>query len=407
MHLESFYGYIGKVYILRFLFLTYGIFLTGFFFILNAVDHYKFFSIAVLAPGILLLPRARALLRNSGQHLFLLIVLYLAYMLATALWSESFDLEKFLDYLRLALYILMFLLVTVILAKEYPDKFDLFLKFVCATAGVAAIVSMAIWYQDHPFPRSRIIGIGTLENPNASAMVYGVFAVMSAGYALISRQWYERLTFILLAFILLGFVWFTQSRGTLIASVVAISVFVLLERPKKAIIMFLLTGGGLGVLFVVFPDIVQTAVKRSLIVRPEVWGIIIDKVSAAPYFGYGYLSNEYVFSPTAKTHLFAHNAYLASLRDGGVLGLSLMLAMLGYACRLAYLQGKDNRNYVFLAMLAFGMTIMLFDMDRLVTRPRELWAALWFPLAMIMSHGVNSQNILHREEASLENTTPE
>jgi len=45
----------------------------------NAVDLYKFYSVAVLIPGLLLLPRVYPLL--GGNHLLLLVLAYLIYLL--------------------------------------------------------------------------------------------------------------------------------------------------------------------------------------------------------------------------------------------------------------------------------------------------------------------------------------
>jgi len=371
-------------YATRFIFLTYSIFIIGFFLIPNAVDQYKFYSIAVFIPGLLLLPQGFTLLRNN--RLFLLLVAYFIYMLINTAWSELFELKPFLIYARLVFYILMFLLVTAILRFEYPDKFDYFLQITCLVAGVAAIASMIIWYQDHSFPKSRLIGIGTLENPNPSAMVYGFFAILCLSYALSARMWQIRMVFYAAALVLLSFVWFTQSRGVLIATIAAVIILFALGNYKKTLLVMVAIAGTFGVLYLGFPELIMSAINRGLSTRPEIWSVVLQKVAEAPLFGHGYLTDEFVFIAQKKIYLFSHNAYIGALRDGGIIGLVFFLAMLVYAIWLSVRIGKKTGDYVYLALLVFGMTIMIFDTDRLVTRPLVLWIILWLPLSLIISH---------------------
>lgn len=373
--------------LLYLLFSSFTLFLTGFLFLPNAVDLYKFYSVAVLLPALLLLPRGARLLRDNT--LFLLIIVYLGYMMLTPVWGEQFTWPAYLDTLRLALYVIIFLMVAVLLGQRWPQPFTQMLRIVSLLAAVAALISLVLWLQGF-MPGARLEDIGIFENPNASGYVYAVFAVMNLASALDrkSRPWLRALH--LLAFlVLLGFVLFTYSRGALLSLVAACLVFFTARRVRNILIAFLVLSAILVLAYFFLPQLV-THLDRGVGVRPEIWKIVLSRISEAPIFGYGYLSDPYV-KIASRGQLFAHNAYLASLRDGGLLGAVLMFAMLGYALYQAWPNRGDTAGCRNPALLVLALVCMLFDTDRLVTRPRELWLVLWFPLALILNNLVASR----------------
>jgi O-antigen ligase len=102
------------------------------------------------------------------------------------------------------------------------------------------------------------------------------------------------------------------------------------------------------------------------------------------WFGKGYLVN-----PKVEAYGFllnhAHNSYLASLRDGGLVGLALMLAILGLAGLWAFRLYRQRGERLYLALLLYGMTCITMDFDRLLVHPKEMWLFFWLPVALIMA----------------------
>ncbi|HHJ18904.1 MAG TPA: O-antigen ligase domain-containing protein [Gammaproteobacteria bacterium] len=376
-------------WLLRLLFLSYSLFLAGFFYVPNAVDLYKFYSIAVLVPGLFLIPRAWCLLHRNA--LFLLVIGYLGYMMLTPAWGDDFAWQAYLKYLRLALYVVVFIVITVVLRQRWPKHFAYLLRFISLLVAVAALVSIVLWYMD-PKAGYRLVGIGILENPNASGYAYAVFAVMNLAYSFDrTPRAYIRVLHALAFMSLLVFVLLTYSRGALLALVTACLVIFSGRRPRNSLIAIL--GLGVAILFVhrYFPE-VDAALNRGIGYRPEIWRLMLSRVSEAPIWGGGYLSNQYVLLD-ARTNLyvFAHNAYLATLRDGGIVGGGLMFAMLSMAAYRAWLIGRCHADYRYLALLVLALACMFLDTDRLLTRPRELWLILWLPLALIISEHMASK----------------
>ncbi len=369
--------------LLRLLFVSYALFLAGFFYIPNAVDLYKFYSVAVLAPGLFLLPRGFRLLR--GNILFLLIIVYLGYMLVSPVWGGHFEWPAYLNYLRLALFVIVFVVSTVLLYKQWPQTFTAMLRLMSLLVAVAAFASIIIWYRD-PAAQPRLIGIGILENPNASSYVYAVFAVLNLAYAFNKKSsaWLRALH-MASVIILFAFVLFTYSRGSLLALAAASMIMMIGWRPGKVMIAALLLGSLVFAVYFYFPQTVAL-LDRKVGARLDIWQAVLSKIFEAPVWGHGFLTDQYV--KVDGILLFSHNAYLAAFRDGGMVGGLLLLAMLGMAVYQAWQAGRDSGDYHYLALLILALVCMSFDTDRLLTRPRELWLVLWLPMALVLGYHV-------------------
>ena len=370
-------------YTSRFFLVTYSLFMLGFFLVPNAVDLYKFYSVLLFIPGLLIVPYGVAVLREN--RLFYLLLLYFAYMLLTSVWGGPFEIKPFFNFLRLALYTLMFFIITAVVYKQYPNKFEWLLRILCLTASVAALISIVFWYQKHPFPLSRLMGLGILSHPNPNAFLYGFFAVFSFAYALQEKNWRWRATYLSGTFALLCFVWFTASRGGMTATLTGLGVLALTQNPKRALVYLASLAVLIAVLVGIFPEIVDSVIERGTANRLDIWKTVWSEIKTAPFFGHGYLLDQRVFVSSQNSyHSFAHNIYLATMRYGGVMGLVLLLALLVNACWQAAQLGKTRTDFRYLALLVFGMVCSFFDLDRLMVRPNEVWIILWFPMALII-----------------------
>jgi len=338
----------------------------------------------VFLPGLLLVPHALRMLR--GNQLFALIIVYLVYMLMTPAWGAAFSFKPYFNDVRLALYLLMFIMVIALLREEFPVGFERLMRTLCILVAGAAAVSIAIWLPHHSFPHDRLLGFGIMGHPNNSAVVYVFFAVLAVGLMFGEERLWLKIIYLLLAGILLCFLWLTQSRGTLVATMMALAALFFPARPKRSLIVLASLAGVTILVFFLFPQWFAFLTERGTSSRLAIWSTVLSQVAEMPFFGHGYLIDNSVFVVSQNfRHPFAHDAYLATLRDGGIVGLALMLTMVGTACWLALRIGRATGRYVYLALLVFGLVYMIFDADRLITRPRELWVILWLPLALILS----------------------
>jgi O-antigen ligase len=370
--------------LIRVLFFTYGIFLLGYFFFPKAPEHYEFYYLAVLAPGVLILPRGLKLLKDSP--LFWLVVLYAAYLFLASFWSDPFVFEEFLYQFRRMGYVLMFIVITALLAHDEPQRFDLLMRIGCVVAAIAAVAAIAMFYSHNPFPQGRLLGIARMQYPIRSACAFGLFAILALDYLRREPALWARIGYALIALILLAVVVLTQSRTGLVSLILAALALFLAEHPKKGLAITLIVVGLGALLWLTLPDL-GAILARGLPFRPAIWSQAFEHAMEAPIIGHGSLSDPSVLladTTPAMTFDHAHNPALASLRDGGLIGLALFLAFIGYAAVAAFRSSRLSGDPRYMALFVYTMGCIVPNVDRIFTRPKEIWLYFWLPMIIIM-----------------------
>ena len=221
----------------------------------------------------------------------------------------------------------------------------------------------------------RMEGWGITRLPILGASVIGVCVLLALSRLLSGRQ--RSLCFLSIALGLL-FIWFTGSRGPLIA--VTVSLFFMIavwRRPwAVAIAAAILVAFGIlaGVCESCATDIWSHFFNRGWSNRLEIWQMTLDQVSQRPFFGYG---------PAARlprpTDNFPHNLFLSTLFYSGLIGLVLLVSLLGHGLwrnwsapdRLARAAGL----YLLLSIVQAGMT----DLSAITKGPSPIWYIVWLP----------------------------
>lgn len=368
-----------------FVLFIYTLFLAGFFFVPNAVDLYKFFMLAVLVPGLVYSLRTVPLIGRS--KVWLATLLCLAYMLLTSFWSRDFSGGTLWYDARLTAGVLVFLLVTVTIGLRKSGDLDLAIRLACVCAAVSAVISIPYWYWQHPSPDARLVSIGIFTSPNHSSFVYGFFCLLSGYYVVQAASRADRALYLILTVTLLVFVILTQSRTGILATLFSFLLLVTFSpRNKKAAFGVAVVIGMMFVFFqVVAPGMLSRLNEVSISNRIEIWKQALDAFVASPYFGQGYQTGFEATVPGLKNvFLSAHNTFIATLRDGGLIGLVFQLYMLVAAVRVGLVELAKRDNPLYLVLLVFSLMCMSTATDRLITRPRELWILLWLPLALLI-----------------------
>jgi O-antigen ligase len=366
----------------RIVFLTYSVFFAGSFFLFfHRSEHYEFYSWALLPFAAILTPTAFKLLKSS--RLFWLVFAYAAYMLLAAAWSQPFQIDEFLLHSQRILYVLSFIVVTVVLLHEYPEQFEMLLKITCVCAAIAAVAGIALWYSEHAFPESRLLRIGKFDNPILAACVFGFFGILALRYALHEKAPALRLGFIVCVMVILALVIFSQSRTSIIAFIVVTLMVTLFHHRKTALFLILTFVAAAVVIWVLSPDL-AAKLTRSVPARPDIWASAFSHAMDAPLFGHGSLSDRSIVSPLG-TFAHAHNPFLGSFRDGGIIGLALLFALLGYAGVAALRYSRSMHDPKYLALWGYLILCIMPTDDRLLVLPtEESWVYFWLPLIFLI-----------------------
>ena len=157
--------------------LAYLIFVAGYFLTSNAVDHYKFLVGFLFIPGLLLLPRLFGAL--SHDVVLRLAAAYLLYLLVSALWAETVDFEMLASHAILAGLILFFVVITAFFSATEPKWFNIIIACTVTIAAANALLSMVLWDDLQRLAVSRLVGLGTMREPNSAGAVYGFHALLA------------------------------------------------------------------------------------------------------------------------------------------------------------------------------------------------------------------------------------
>jgi O-antigen ligase len=380
----------------------YGIFLAGFFLVPTAYEryHHDFYYRFLAIVSLLLIPRGLGLLRHN--LLFAFLVIYLSYMVASGLWTEAvyFDEEiakLTLKYLKRTLFILLFFLLTAVIRKQQPERFDDLLRILCIVASVSSVLTLFIWYRENPFPLSRPEGFTTIRWTIFTAYVYGTFCILSASYFFKATGLFWRTLFGLATLILLNYVLISQSRMAIGAVAIGLIVLFLSTPFRKSILFALLAAVSAAVTIVwVLPHGDMGLLERGLAYRPEIWGVYLEHALDSLLLGEGYFTDPraYVDVPGLVGLVpHAHSGYLGTLRDGGIVGLILLTTVLGSALWQSYGVARRSGDYLYLALVLHLAACLATDTDRLITRVGALWIFIWLPLALVMTERSIAANV--------------
>lgn len=355
----------------------YALFIAGYFLLPMASGHRRLYYFLVL-PAVLLLWRELAGFYRHNA-LALLLLLYAGYMMSSVAWTTGFDTGEALNLLGYSLSLLSFCFVSGWLWMQQAERMDRFAHRVTWLAAAAALVSIIAWYVEHPFPGSRLEPLGVMHHQNKGASAYGVFLVLCIHYIFTERGRDKRVAYGISGLILLGLILFTQSRTALAGVLVGLLVLI----GYRALAVAALGAAASWALMAANPKL-WLARMENFSYRPGIWEQVLADMQGHWWFGQGYLVDPRV-EAYGKVFNHAHNGYLATLRDGGMVGLALLLAMLGVAILWALRLYRQRGEHIYLALLFYAMTCIAMDYDRLLVHPKELWLFFWLPLALIMA----------------------
>jgi O-antigen ligase len=370
-------------------FATYSLFLAGFFFVPNAVDLYKFYAVAVFLPGLPLLRGTFSLAWRST--IWRALMAYLLFMLLSSLWSENLSVETLWEDTRYTACILVFVLLTVYFFSRDAALPNAAISGAVIVAGAAAAVAMLV---TEPLtllasqPDYRWVGLGITDNPNPSAFIYGLFGVVALQRMVRYRNTAAAPVFAACFAVLCLFTILTHSNTGLLALISACALLFLVNGQRAS----LATGIGaalvaLGALYLGWSlGIFGGQVDIGFSARFPIWEHLLERWRDAPWFGHG-LQKEMLLTKQgiSSTLNYAHSLSLSTLRDGGVVGLLLLLTVYFCAVRAGLRRAHIGRGALYLSLFCFGLLVVLVDTDQAITRPRELWIIFWLPLACLIA----------------------
>mgnify|MGYP000277158151 CR=1 FL=1 len=358
---------------------AYALFFWGFLFFPTTKSHNNFFYLAILLPSLFLIGKYFHRLKTSKT--LILIVAYVVYMVVSCFWSTEFTAKSFLKCSRHAIYVLSFIFISIVVRVSHLEKSNMILRCAVILSSLFIVLSILNWYQSHPLLSRLSDPIGRLDNPIRAGSICGFLSLIALSIVYREKTNYKGFLFLMAFLLNIAFIVLSQSRTPMAA--IAPSALILLFTFKEKRYSFLVLAAVILILWA-FPAEVYKSLSDRYSYRLDMWHVVSDKIIQQPVFGHGYICDStYVAGGRNWTH--AHNSFLGTLRDGGLVGLGLMLAFLGTGIFQSIKIAKASGSYLHLSLLVFGIIAISFNPDRLINNPEEFWLFFWFPLALIIA----------------------
>jgi len=354
---------------------VYGLFIAGYFLLPMAAGHRRLYYLLVVPVVLFLWRDLWGFFRDS--RLLGLIIAYISWMSLTLFWTADYIRVQAIWQLYLSFTAVTFVTVSGFFWYQYRDRLDRLLRGLLWLAVAAATCSIVVFYLEHPFPSARLEPLGVMHHQNKAGAAYGLLLLLCTRVAMLEESPRQRGLYWAAAGVLAALVLLTQSRTALAAVCVGLAVLL-----GKRVIPWLMAGLVLSFALVASNPESWWERVTALSFRPGIWRQVLEDMQGHWLLGHGYLIDPHV---TAYGRLFdhAHNGYLASLRDGGLVGLGLLCALLGTGVYQAATIALSRGERLYLALLLYGMTCIFMDFDRLLVHPKELWLFFWLPLALV------------------------
>lgn len=359
--------------------------LTGMLWVGDRVLYHKIYYALLAAPTLLALlgkPQyLKSLLNSPFIVAFLLFGLYTVTSLA---WSPTDDAVGSLA--KRPIYVLLLFFSAGLLAQLAPERLILSLKISGIIGSAAGLISLGIHL--HSGETGRLSGYGALYNALLSSHVYGFFFALWAGYWFSRKLAPNPMTLISLA--VLGVLILETGSRTPIMGLAACLVWLAITQWSRRSLVALFTIAAAGMIGAyLYPDALAS---RGLSSRPEIWGKAWQQIAEAPWLGHGYDAPLEIWI-AAHDYAMAdpHNMLLAVFYYGGLIGVSLWIALYAVAFMFAWRNRKEPFVTVCSALLVFGVTASMTEGGSFLSRPKEHWFLIWIPLALLNAAWIINQ----------------
>ncbi len=376
----------------EFLRYAYLIFLAGFFLSPNNHLHRNFYYLFIIAPFLICLD-SKFIQDCIRSTLFKLSILFLLYFLTTMFWSDA-DLssEEYYDLTRYFLMLVIFILTTMMVSAGSAQFFDRIKFWLCLFALIAAISFALIFYASNSFPTVRLHGpFSYTRNPNQAAMYFGFVGIIAYSSASFSKITWQKIFYWFVSLTLFGYILLSQSRGPLLAFIIAIIVGSFFGKSWKAIGLILALSIGFLCLIEFGNTGIPSFFDRGIGIRKELWLETLNRIGQAPLLGEGYFTD--VNTRIGKRALSPHNLLLLVTLKSGVIGGGLLLVLILTALVYSYQYFSTCGNWIYIGLLVFFFICMSVDSVHLLYKPSLGWLIFWMPVALIAAEEVRRTQI--------------
>lgn len=364
------------------LLIPFVIYLLLFFSPLSSKAHNNYFYLVVLLPFILL---ARSLKEEfyyiAKSKIFISVILLVSYLALTVVLNiSSAPLTEPIKPLRHWFSFLVFFFLCVLLFSKY----DLEEKMKCVSlwAAIWGGLSILLFFYDKPFAE-RLIFSGRVESPIFGACTYAIpFLIL-----MFSEKKPVKALRICALFVLFLCIIFAQSRGPILALLVAVVAGLIVQ--SRRIIPVLIGFSGMVLWLLNYMKLISWGriFWPDSGYRIPIWKqVILESIkNGAWLFGHGMAANETVTITPDLSFLHAHSGYLGTFFVGGIIGVVLLLNMVFHITKQSLTIKSVRQNSLAISLIVFALLAIATDAHKLLTGPHPVWFFFWLPVAYLVA----------------------
>ena len=322
---------------------------------------------------------------------FLLTCVLLLYIPFTSLWSTPWDARDAFGQLVRSMLVFAFVvsIAECLQVDWFRQRMTLALTLIAALAALAAL-----WvFVTVPPADERLNGLGQLDTHVMAGMVYAVAVLGGAAWLLTAQpkpaaKWPKWLVHAALAVLVVAIL-LTASRNAIAGGAFALVCLLWAHRIAgaarylaAAALSAIGLGAALAAAYFFLPGAEAHILPRGDSFRPDIWSNYWARIATdGPWFGLGVLTDD-LANVQGWPVQHPHNLYLAVAWQGGLLALSLMLALVATTLRTLLRHYAQAEAKLALAIWALALPAYLLDGYELVDKIGWTWLLFWLPVAI-------------------------
>jgi O-antigen ligase len=295
--------------------------------------------------------------------------------------------------------LLAYFIITIRLCVDVPGFYEKYFAIMGPVVSINALINIYIYLHALPsldlFENIRLspsFGSGVNTNaPTAAALTYAIHVY--GLFILLLQNKYKKLIFLYFVstLILLVPLLLTQTRGSIIALVLALAFTFLIDFKNKYANMKILSLILCAIAsFFVFTKAGAFAYSRGDNQRLEIWVKFLEVIKNQSILGCGdrdFINGklfEIVVNSGEHIH-HAHNILINALWRGGLIGFISLAAILVFGAYNSFLYYMTKKDPIPLGLLIILTIAGMVDVEFHITPVTWLWTTAWLPLLFVVS----------------------
>jgi O-antigen ligase len=279
-------------------------------------------------------------------------------------------------------------------AFSQQQGFGTYLRHIVILAAlISALICIALYIIDPPYPLERLEGLFRLNNPGRAGHQYAAtLPFLAVTFVLGQGRWKVLAAAAIAA--TLAVVFLSGTRAAWIGSTLGMLSFALATNTmtRSRLLALIALGavviGGIFLYAASYPGstLHELLLPRGDSYRMELWRVHLERLlDSAWLFGNGALTEQPFILILDNELRGAHNLYLSTAEQVGVVGLALFIALIGWTGWRLLGQLEHAVARMGFSLLVTGCVLSMFNGDRLIDKVSLVWFVFWLPFAIAVS----------------------